>query len=190
MKSKRRTDPSWRAFCKRFVISLLVGLYGPLVYAQEIHIRVINARNGKPITNECLNIWIGPLRGEGLLAPTNNQGIVVLHLGDDQVTADVVSPRACGGSAMAGPRPLARAEDGISVTGDYYVVCQEYGKFAAGEPPTPNSLKEMVPSYSIKKILALGVRASNTCGKFREEAHPGELILFVRPRKFSERMGQ
>jgi hypothetical protein len=37
---------------KDFVISLLVSLFGPLAHAQDIRIRVLNARNGKPINNE------------------------------------------------------------------------------------------------------------------------------------------
>jgi hypothetical protein len=38
------------------VLSVLVGLFGPLLAAQEIHIRVMNAHNGKPIKNECINV--------------------------------------------------------------------------------------------------------------------------------------
>jgi hypothetical protein len=34
---------------------------------------------------------------------------------------------------------------------------------------------------AIKKILESGVVAGNTCGKFRAEPKPGELIFFVRP---------
>jgi hypothetical protein len=32
--------------------------------AQDIHIRVMNANNGKSITDECLNIWIGQVKVE------------------------------------------------------------------------------------------------------------------------------
>lgn len=177
-------------FRSGFIISLLVGFFGPLLHAQEINIRVLNARNGKPITNECLNLWLGPLHGQGLLAPTNTEGVVVLHLGDSKATAEAVSARACGGNASVGPVPLPKDDDGISVAGDYYIVCQEYGKFARGEPPTPDSLKQMVPSYPIKKILESGVAAGNTCGKFRAEAKPGELVLFVRPQGVFERLKQ
>jgi hypothetical protein len=190
VKKKTCTDSLLRAFRSSFVISLLVTLSGPLLHAQEIHIRVLNARNGKPITNECLNLWLGPLHGQGLLAPTNNEGVVVLHLGDNQVTADAVSARACGGNASVGPKPFPKDSDGISVAGDYYIVCQEYGKFAPGEPPTSNSLKQMVPSYPIKKILESGVAAGNTCGKVRAEAKPGELVIFERPTTFGERLRQ
>lgn len=59
-------------------------------FGQEIHIRVVNAHNGKPITNECANVWIGPPHGAGLIAPTNKDGVVVLHLARNEVTADSV----------------------------------------------------------------------------------------------------
>jgi hypothetical protein len=45
-----------------------------------------------------------------------------------------------------------------------------------------------MPSYPIKKILDSGVSAANTCGKFRAEARPGELIFYVKPLSFP-RMG-
>lgn len=182
-----RTPSLARLLRNGFLISLLVGT---LLRAEDIRIRVLNARNGKPITNECLNVSLGSWHGADLLVPTNREGTAVLHIGSDVVTADAVSPQACGGKAIVGPKPLPKDSDAISITSDYYVACQEYGRLAAGQPATPNSLKEMVPSYSIKRVIELGVSASNTCGKFRHEAHPGELIFFVRPLKFSERMRQ
>lgn len=188
MTRKTLTNLFLRVLRSGFVISLLVSLFGPLLYAQEIRVRVMNARNGKPITNECLNVSLGPWHGADLLVPTNKDGVAVLHLGKNEVTADAVSPRSCGGGAIVGPKPLPKDTDGISITGDYYIVCQEYGKFAPGEPATPNSLKEMVPLYPTKKILDSGVAAGNTCGKFKADAKPGELILFVRSQGFLERL--
>jgi hypothetical protein len=66
------------------------------LHGQDIHIRVLNAHNGKPITNECINVSLGPWHGGDLIAPTNKDGIVVLHLRDNVVTADSVSPSRCG----------------------------------------------------------------------------------------------
>jgi hypothetical protein len=188
-KRKIRSVPPLLAFAQGFLIWVLV-VFPPLLHAQEIRIRVLNARTGKPITDECLNVWVGPLSGTGLLAPTNNEGAVVLHLGDNQVTANAVSSPACHGVAVLGPKPLPKDADTIAIASDYYVACQEYGKVVPGEPATPNLVREIMPSYSTKKILESGVSAPNTCGKFRAEAKPGELIFFVRARKFLERMRQ
>jgi len=70
--------------------------------------------------------------------------------------------------------------------GDIYVVCQEYEKRISGQPPPLNT--DRIPTYPITKIFELGLAAANTCGKFRAEAKPGELILFSRLMSFWERM--
>jgi hypothetical protein len=168
-----------------FLISALVGFVGPTLYGQEIHIRVLNARNGKSITNECLNVWFGhDSRGVSLLAPTNNEGAVVLHFADNTVTAGSVPGAACEKGLAINAMPVPNGADAIVVTGGYYVACQEYGEVRSGD-----RLERLIPpSYPIRKILESGVSATNTCGKFRAQAKPGELIFFVRPPTFLERM--
>jgi|SRR5208283_1520991 len=186
MERKTRTLNLYGPLAKVLLISALLGLPGPLLRAQEIQIRVLNGRNGKPVTNECLNVWLGPLHGTGLIAPTNKDGIVVLHLENDQMTADAQSPHACNGMASLGPKVLPQGTDAITILPDEYMACQEYAKVP--NPAKPKFVAEVPPLYSIKKILESGVAASNTCGKFRAQAKPGELIFFVRPRSFWERL--
>jgi hypothetical protein len=178
---------------RRTVLALIwaTGLFlAPRLYAQEIDIRVLNGRNGKPVTNECLNISLGSWHGGDLIAPTNTDGVVVLHLANNQVTADPAPPHACNGTAVLGPRAIPNGMRAITLWGDYYVACQEHGKITPGEPATPNLLKEVMPSYPIKKILDSGLSAANICGKIRVEARPGELIFYVKPRSLSQRMRQ
>jgi hypothetical protein len=168
--------------------SVMVGALGcgSLAGAQDMRIRVVNGRNGKPITNECLNISLGKWHGAELLAPTNREGVVVLHIQNRQVTADATSPQACNGQAIVGPKSLTDDVGSISVMGDMYVACQEYGNRVSGQPPRLNT--DLIPTYPITKILGWGVAATNTCGKFKEEAKPGELILFARPLSFWEKL--
>jgi hypothetical protein len=170
----------------RFLLILaLVGFAGPSLHGQEIHIRVLNARNGKSITNECLNVWLGhEWHGASLLAPTNNVGVVILHFADNTFTAGSVPGAACEKGLAINAMPVPNGADAIVVTGGYYVACQEYGEVRSGD-----RLERFIPpSYSIRKILESGVSATNTCGKFRAQAKPGELIFFVRPPTFWERM--
>jgi hypothetical protein len=166
------------------LISALVS--GHLAWAQDIQIRVVNARNGKPITHECLNISLGKWHGAELLAQTNSDGTVVLHVKGGQVTVVVSSPKACNTQAIVGPKPFTDDKRSISVVGGIYVVCQEYGNHVSGQPPPVNV--DLIPTYAVTKILESGVAAANTCGRFRAEAKPGELVLFVRPMSFWERM--
>jgi hypothetical protein len=181
-KGKMRTVLLSRAFAQGFLICVMVGFFAPLLRAQEIRITVLSGRTGKPITKECVNVWIGTGRRTHVVAATDKGGVAVLHFSEKEIVAQ----SACQGW----PVRASRGSDleGITVSGDYYVACQEYGKVTPGEPPTDPL--NIMPSYPIKRILESGVSAGNTCGKFRAEARPGELILYVRPRSFSERMRQ
>src|SRR5574340_1376651 len=110
----------------------IAGSLVPVLHAQEIRIKVLNGRNGKPITNECLNVWIGAMLGQGLFAPTNNSGVVVLHLGNGEVKADSASVAACQTNAFVGPNPVPKGADSIFVTGGNYSDCQEWAKVVPG----------------------------------------------------------
>jgi hypothetical protein len=159
-----------------------LALTPPPLRAQEIRVRVLNGRNGNPISKECLNVWTGTWRGAHMVAVTNKEGVAVLHVSDSEIQAEGGCP---GWPTQASRRPDA---DGITVSGDRYVSCQEYGKITPGEPPTDPVTT--MPSYPLKKILESGVSSSNTCGKFRTEARPGELVFYVRSRGFLEKMRQ
>jgi hypothetical protein len=176
-----------QASAQFFFIWMIIAHFALSLSAQEIRIRVLNGRNGKPVTKECLNVWIGPVRGVALFAPTNNEGIAVIHIRDIEATADDVSSSACRANSV-GPRSIPKDSDTIAVVGSEYVACQEYAKPAPGEPPDPDLFGKLMPSYSIKRILELGVSSANTCGKIRAQARPGELVLFVRPMSRWERL--
>lgn len=150
---------------------------------RRIRIRVLNAKNGKPITNECLNISIGSVASkEGLLAGTDKRGVVVLEWGQSEVIAE----RPCRGYAAS--RTERRPGVGtLTITGDYYVACQEY----APPPRHDTSVRSFAaafPAYPVARILKSGVVSSNTCGKARAKPRPGELIFFERPRTFWEKL--
>jgi hypothetical protein len=66
----------------------------------------------------------------------------------------------------------------IRITSDYYVPCQ------------PHPKDSPFLSYSVKEVLQSGVASSNSCGKIEGSPKPGQLILFVRPRSFLERVRQ
>lgn len=171
---------------RAYLLVLFVG-YGSMARTQDIHIRLVNARNGKPMTGRCLTIALGSWRGATLLAETNREGVVVLHSRGGQVAADATSP-PCNGLAILGPKAPTNEAGWISALGDgdTYVVCQEYGHPVPGQPPKPPT--DLIPTYPITKILESGVAAVNTCGKFTVEAKPGELILFARRMSFWEKM--
>jgi hypothetical protein len=186
MKMKKRSVGLGEAFRGVLLLCIAAALLGTPIRAQEIHIRVLNARTGKPISNECVNVSLGAWHGADLIAPTNKEAVVVLRMARNEVTADTVSPSPCERTAIVGPKPLPKDVNTIAITSDEYVDCQEWAKVIPGQAPKDNLNR--APSYRIEKILESGVAASNRCGKFRAEAKPGELIFFVRPRSFWERL--
>lgn len=172
--------------CKRILL-VCVFLSFPisLLHALEIHIRVMSGNSGKPITNDCVDVFV-PGIVKALVIPTDKLGIAVLHVEGEHaesVTASTV--KACGGLATVDP--TVGSADSISISSDYYVLCQEYRKVFQGEP-TAGLPENRAPSYSIKRVLESGVAAGNTCGDFRITAKPGELIIFVRPLHWWEKM--
>jgi|SRR5215469_11782184 len=171
---------------KIFALFVFFVLWAYPVVGQEIRIRVVNARSGKAINNECVNVSLGPWHGADLLAPTNSDGVVVLHFRNNYVTAEAASPRDCNGLAVLGPKPVPNVVDSLAITTDEYFDCQEWAKIVPGEFPKENLNR--APSYRIEKIVKSGVAAGNRCGKFRVEAKPGELVFFVRPLTWWERM--
>jgi hypothetical protein len=102
------------------------------------------------------------------------------------LTADAVSSRDCNGLAVLGPKPLPDGVDTLAIASDEYFDCQEWAKVVPGETPKQNLNR--APTYRIESIVKSGVVAGNKCGGFRIEAKPGELVFFVRPLTWWERM--
>jgi hypothetical protein len=154
------------------VVFTVVSAYA--IQGQEIHIRVLDGRNGRPITNECVNVWIGEKSVESFVIPTNKDGIVFLQLTNDDRQVRSQKGPACGGLGVI--QPVVRYSETIRITADYYMPCQ------AHPPDTPWL------SFSIAEILRSGVTASNACGKIEGSPERGELVFFVRPLTWWEKM--
>ncbi|MGH9534767.1 MAG: hypothetical protein ACRD2E_07915 [Terriglobales bacterium] len=160
----------------------MAAAVAPRLSAQNaIRILVLNGRTGKPITNECLNVFF-PRGGGGLLA-VDGRGVATLPIaGTARAASPAAETRLC---APVTPRLAAPADGSFQVLGDYYVACQEY---SFPHPPKQVRPSKAFPNYSIRQILRTGVVASNTCGKARAKPKPGELIFFERPRTFWEKL--
>lgn len=162
----------------RLGLSILVaGMFVTNAFAQEIRIKVLNGRNGHPVANECVNVWIGPVRGPALLLATDGDGVASLRLATN---ASEENPGhrtpACGGTAVVDP--VVAREDTINVTSATGMLCQAH-------PPDSPAL-----SFSVPRVLDSGDSTANVCGKAEASPEPGELIFFERPRSFLERLRQ
>lgn len=175
-----------RAFQQVLLISAIASLIGQGLRAEEIRIRVLNAHNGKPVPDECVNVFTKE-NVSSTLVPTDKEGVATLLVeGDRAGPIEVAHGRACNGAVAL--HPTVGHADTIQISGDYYVACQEYGKTIPGERIQPPPFDQRMPSYSVARILQSGIVAANTCGKIRVQAKPGELILFVRPRSLLEKL--
>ena len=161
--------------CKQIcVATVLIGLVGTVARAQEIRIRVVDGRNGHPITNECVNVQVGSSYRNYALIPTDKEGVALLHLVGSGTDKGVKQGGpACGRQAT---NNVLNFEDTISVTSDYYIPCQAHPIYSPWI------------SFSVKKVIQTGDFTANVCGKIEATPRPGELVLFVRPRTFLERL--
>lgn len=181
---KKGACGAWRSrvVWQALLVLALASLAGPWASAQEIRIRVLNARNGKPVTRECMNVSLGKWHGADILAGTNQDGVIVLHIANHVLEAE----KACPG--MPARASIPPSVSTIAILSGYHVDCQEHGRVLPDDLAKPDPLAQLAPAYSIKRILESGVAASNTCGKFRTDAKPGELITFVRSAGFLEKL--
>ena len=153
---------------------MLAGFAAAQLAGQDVRVRVLDGRNGRPVSRECVNVWVGPVHGPSLVIPTNKDGVALLHLaaGASQARA---GRRALACKGMAVIDPIVKYADTIEITGDYYVPCQRH-------PPESPWL-----SFSVKTVLHSGDASANGCGRIEVSPEPGELILFVRPMHWWER---
>lgn len=147
------------------------------VRGQEIRIKVLEGRNGRPVANKCVNVWTDPSQRNALLIATDGNGVATLRFVDSRL--DIRPGRRtpdCGGLAVADP--VVRRTSSIRVTSATGMLCQAH-------PPNSPWL-----SFSVRKVLESGDVTANVCGKTEASPRPGELIFFQRPRTLWERLRQ
>ena len=172
--------------------AIAIALFGAsaisMLAQQTIHIRVLESKHLRPVTDDCLNITLGKWHGATLFVPTDSAGQITLDIQDDKVSAPLALKKACNIESVAGPAPFDSPAHEISVVPDWYVSCQ-YSKKLVKDPAWRNqSPAERIPSFSVEEILSHGIVATNSCSKLAPTAKPGELVLIVRKRTFLEGM--
>lgn len=158
--------------------------------SQQIQVLVLNAHNGKPVSDECLNVSLGSWHGADLFAPTNKDGVVTLWFSKDSVSAEpVAGSKACGGMALSKRLSAAGPPDSIAVLPNYNVSCQ-YSEEQTKNPAWLHNpmYQGWISSFSLHEILTSGVIAANKCSDLKPTPKPGELILMVRKVTFMEGM--
>lgn len=163
----------------RLFLLLTFSSVGTLLCGQTIDVKLIDGRNGHPIANTCANVWVGDERKYPLAIPTDKNGAARFQLTEDDAEVNTKdSWKDCGEFGVI--NPVVKYKDIIKINVGY-VVCERHG--------TDYSWLE-VKNIPTKELVQKGIVTANTCGKPTASPTPGELIIFVRPLNFWEKLKQ
>lgn len=167
----------------QLLVLIVLGLSGTALRAQTIEIRLVNGRSGRPMADTCIYVAVGdrsnPKSGTPLSTQTDANGIVELRLIDENTKTDTQGQQlVCGLPGVI--NPTVKYGDTIYIRAGY-VLCQsraaDYSWLA-------------MTDFSTKQIIQQGIVAANACGKATTSPKPGQVVIFVRPLTWWEKMKQ
>lgn len=147
--------------------------------AQTVDIKLVNGRNGLPMARTCINVWLGDERKQAMAIPTDSNGVARLRLTTKDSEIDVHEHwKGCGDFEIIDP--VVKYTDSIRINVGYVL----------WQPHAPDYSWLLIAEFSTKEILQHGISRANTCGKATATPRRGELILFVRPLSWWEKLKQ
>jgi len=163
----------------QFLMLLVFTSTGTFLYAQIVTIKLVNGRNGHPMSNSHVNVWVGTKRKEAMVIPTDKDGIARLRLTDNDDQVDLhMRKKYVGDNVVFDPIVKYNEQFQVNVG---FVICythvRDYSWLSTA-------------NISTKQLLQQGVVWPNSCGKATASPEPGELIIFVRPLTWWEKMKQ
>jgi hypothetical protein len=172
---------SIRVAAKGLLALLFLTSCATALRAQIIQIKLVDGKTGRPVAGACVGAWMRKDTRMAVYIPTDKNGVARLSITqkDNEVDISYNSKLGCGGKGAVNP---VLKYDGSLTT------------YSTGDHPScafPESManarwKEI--DFSTKEVLQHGVVSANTCGKATASPQPGEVILFVRPRNFREKV--
>lgn len=160
-------------------IVLVAGPCGLKLHAQTIQIRLLNGKTGRPLVGKCVNVWVGSTQKWAVALPTDKGGVASLTLTRKDSEVDTQHQwKGCGPPGVA--NPVFRYESTIRINAGF-VVCQ---------PHKPDYSWLATMTFSTQRVLKSGIVSPNRCGKATAAPEPGEVILFVRPLTWWEKLKQ
>jgi hypothetical protein len=164
----------------KFLMSLFLISYGVSLSAQTLEITLMNGRNGRPIVgaSSYVNVWVGTERKEAIAIPTDGKGIARLQLTLN--IGEVNIPNSQNSGSIVVDHPIVKYDESFRINTPY-VSCGSEGS---------NYSWLRSENFSTKEILHHGYALPNTCGKVTASPQPGQVILFVRPLRWWEKLKQ
>ncbi len=165
----------------KFLMSLFLILYGASLSAQKLEITLVDGRNGRPMVgaSSYVNVWVGTERKEAIAIPTDGKGVARLQLTLNTGEINIPSSLKDRGSIVM-DHPVVNYNESLRINTPY-VLCGLGGS---------NYSWLRSESFSTKKILQHGYVSPNTCGKDTVSPEAGQVILFVRPLTWWEKLKQ
>jgi hypothetical protein len=182
-KSSRRSF-AMNFAAKGLLAFLFFASYATALRAQTIQFKVVNGKTGRPVANVCVNAvdewsktaWIS------VYIRTDKNGVAQLRLthNDNEVDISYNLKLYCGPDGAI--NPVLKYNDTLrTYTTLYHPSC-------AFPQSIPNAREKEMDPISTKEVLQHGFVSANTCGKVTASPQPGQVILFVRPRNFHEKV--
>ena len=161
----------------RFLVLLILSSCGTLLYAQTVEIKLVNGRNGSPLGGTCVNVWVGSEHKNAMAIPTDENGVARLRLTNKDSEVDVRRHwKNCGNFGVIDP--VVKYDNSIRINAGY-VLCQ---------PHAPHYSWLAVTNLSTEQLIKRGIVTPNSCGEATASPKPGEVIIFVRPLNWWERL--
>lgn len=147
--------------------------------AQTLEIRLVDGRNGRPMvgTSAYVNVWVGSGRKEAIAIPTDDNGIARIQFTLNP--SEVNIPISTGHGTIVERHPVVKYDESFRINAPY-VLCGAKG----------NRSWLDLKNFSTKEVFDHGYTSANTCGKVAASPQPGQVVLFVRPLTFMEKMKQ
>ena len=171
---------SFRCVWLNLLVTVLLVTPAMSVAAQTLEIKLVDGRSGRPMvgTSAYVNVWVGGERKEAIAIPTDENGVSRLQLTLNP--SEVNIPISTGHGTIVEKHPVVKYDESFRINVPY-VLC------VSGEANhSPLDLK----NFSTKEVLDHGYASGNTCGKVTASPQPGQVVLFVRPLTFMEKMKQ
>ena len=162
------------------LVPVLLILPGMSLSAQTIEIKLVDGRNGRPMVgaSSYVNVWVGGERKEAIAIPTDEEGVARLQLTTNPSKVNI--PNSKDNGSIVVDHPVVKYDESFRINAPYVLCGPGGGSYSWLE----------LKNFSTKEVLNHGFASANTCGKATVSPQSGQVVLFVRPLTFWEKMKQ
>ncbi|MGO4210712.1 hypothetical protein AB4Y89_06055 [Terriglobus sp. 2YAB30_2] len=170
---------SFRCGWLNLLVTVLLVMPAMSLAAQTLEIKLVDGRNGRPMvgTSAYVNVWVGKERKEAIAIPTDDNGVARLQLTLSSNEENI--PISTGHGTIVEKHPVVKYDESFRINAPY-VLCGPEGSRSWLD----------LKNFITKEVLEHGYVSRNTCGKVTATPQPGQVVLFVRPLTFMEKMKQ